>query len=223
MLLEVFMERQGEILSDLVARQNGWPAGFQSTPLGHRLGIECLHGFLSFLQPRLQAGALPLGMGFTLHHQLPLVPDYGGWGVRISPRTRDRQAEALTHRRFVGRLIGQANLLHAHRRLPYPPAQILGRRAGHRQRRQVNSPLRLDVGAYVGTGQGFTGGNSYVTANKYLSNTPVSFIDNIKGAYTGITYGSSGFRLTYSLEIQNYANIRSGTSSVTVRYTMVDN
>jgi len=83
--------------------------------------------------------------------------------------------------------------------------------------------LRLDVSAYVGTGQGFTGGNSYVTANKYLSNTPVSFIDNIKGAYTGITYGSSGFQLAYSLEIQTYANIRSGTSNVTVRYTMVDN
>ncbi|GGM95288.1 hypothetical protein GCM10010967_30880 [Dyadobacter beijingensis] len=83
--------------------------------------------------------------------------------------------------------------------------------------------LRLDVAAYVGTGQGFTGGNSYVTANKYLTNVPVSFIDNIKGAYTGITYGSSGFKLTYSLEIQNYANIRSGTSNVTVRYTMVDN
>ncbi|SDD48790.1 hypothetical protein SAMN04487996_101140 [Dyadobacter soli] len=83
--------------------------------------------------------------------------------------------------------------------------------------------LRLDVASYVGTGQGFTGGNSYVTANKYLTNTPVSFIDNIKGAYTGITYGSSGFRLSYSLEIQNYANIRSGTSNVTVRYTMVDN
>lgn len=83
--------------------------------------------------------------------------------------------------------------------------------------------LRLDVSPYVGTGQGFTGGNSYVTANKYLTNMPVSFVDNIKGAYTGITYGSSGFRLTYSLEIQNYANIRSGTSNVTVRYTMVDN
>lgn len=83
--------------------------------------------------------------------------------------------------------------------------------------------LRLDVSAYVGTGQGFTGGNSYVTANKYLSNTPVSFVDNIKGAYTGITYGSSGFQLTYSLEIQTYANIRSGTSNVTVRYTMADN
>lgn len=83
--------------------------------------------------------------------------------------------------------------------------------------------LRLDVSSYVGTGLGFTGGNSYVTTNKYLTNTPVSFIDNIKGAYTGITYGSSGFKLTYSLEIQNYANIRSGTSSVTVRYTMADN
>lgn len=83
--------------------------------------------------------------------------------------------------------------------------------------------LRLDVSAYVGSGLGFTGGNSYVTANKYLTNTPVSFIDNIKGAYTGITYGSNGFQLTYSLEIQNYANIRSGTSNVTVRYTMVDN
>ncbi|WP_291197940.1 hypothetical protein [Dyadobacter sp.] len=83
--------------------------------------------------------------------------------------------------------------------------------------------LRLDISAYVGAGLGFTGGNSYVTANKYLTNTPVSFIDNIKGAYTGITYGSNGFQLTYSLEIQNYANIRSGTSNVTVRYTMVDN
>lgn len=83
--------------------------------------------------------------------------------------------------------------------------------------------LRLDVSAYVGSGLGFTGGNSYVTANRYLTNTPVSFIDNIKGAYTGITYGSNGFQLIYSLEIQNYANIRSGTSNVTVRYTMVDN
>ncbi|MDR6805203.1 hypothetical protein J2Y45_002488 [Dyadobacter sp. BE34] len=83
--------------------------------------------------------------------------------------------------------------------------------------------LRLDVSAYVGSGLGFTGGNSYVTANKYLTNTPVSFIDNIKGAYTGITYGSNGFQLTYSLEIQDYANIRSGTSNVTVRYTMADN
>lgn len=83
--------------------------------------------------------------------------------------------------------------------------------------------LRLDVSPYVGSGEGFTGGKSYVTGNVYLSSTSTRFIDNIQGAYTGTGYGSSGYRLRYSLEIQNYANMRSGSTSVTVRYTMVDN
>lgn len=83
--------------------------------------------------------------------------------------------------------------------------------------------LRLDISPYVGSGLGFTGGESYVTSNVYLTATATSFIDNIKGAYTGTGYGTSGFKLKYSLEIQTYANIRSGTSNVTVRYTMVDN
>jgi len=83
--------------------------------------------------------------------------------------------------------------------------------------------LKLQVAPYVGSGQGFTGGNSAVTSNTYLTNVPTTFISNIRGAYTGNTYGSSGFKLTYSLEIQNYANIKSGSTSVTVRYTMADN
>lgn len=83
--------------------------------------------------------------------------------------------------------------------------------------------LRLDIAPYVGSGVGFTGGASYVTSNRYLTNTATSFIDNIKGAYTGNTYGSSGFKLTYSLEIQNFASIRSGTTTLTIRYTMADN
>ena len=83
--------------------------------------------------------------------------------------------------------------------------------------------LRLDVSPYVGDGQGFTGGSSYVTSNVYLTNTATSFIDNIKGAYTGTGYGTHGFKLKYSLEILNYANIRSGVNNVTVRYTMADN
>lgn len=83
--------------------------------------------------------------------------------------------------------------------------------------------LRLDISPYVGDGQGFTGGNSYVTTNLYLTNTAVSFIDNIKGAYTGTGYGTHGFKLKYSLEILNYGNIRSGITNVTVRYTMADN
>lgn len=83
--------------------------------------------------------------------------------------------------------------------------------------------LRLNISPYVGDGPGFTGGSSYVTTNTYLTNSMVSFIDNIKGACTGTGYGTHGFKLTYSLEIQNYANIRSGTSNITIRYTMVDN
>ncbi|GLU56136.1 hypothetical protein [Dyadobacter frigoris] len=83
--------------------------------------------------------------------------------------------------------------------------------------------LRLDISPYTGSGQGFTGGNSIVTGNVYLTNTATSFIDNIKGAFTGIAYGSDGFKLKYSLEVQTYADIRSGTSVLTVRYTIVDN
>jgi hypothetical protein len=83
--------------------------------------------------------------------------------------------------------------------------------------------LKLEVSPYAGSGLGFTGGNSAVTSNTYLTNTPTKFIDNIKGAYTGTGYGTSGFKLKYTLEIQTYANVKSGTSNVTVRYTMVDN
>ncbi|WP_229253907.1 hypothetical protein [Dyadobacter sp. NIV53] len=83
--------------------------------------------------------------------------------------------------------------------------------------------LRLDISPYTGDGLGFTGGSSYVTGNVYLSGTAATFIDNIKGAYTGTGYGTHGFKLRYSLEIQTYAGIRSGTTSVTVRYTMADN
>lgn len=83
--------------------------------------------------------------------------------------------------------------------------------------------LRLDVSAYSGSGAGFAGGNGVVTSSVYLTNSPnTRFIDNIKGAYTGIA-ATDGFKLKYSLEVQTYANIRSGTSVLTVRYTMTDN
>ena len=82
--------------------------------------------------------------------------------------------------------------------------------------------LRLNVAAYAGTGQGFTAGSSTVTSSIYLTNLATTFISNIRGAYTG-TGAGEGFKLTYSLEIDSYDKIRSGTSQVTVRYTMVDN
>lgn len=83
--------------------------------------------------------------------------------------------------------------------------------------------LKLVISPYTGSGQGVTGGNSYITGNVYITNSPAIFIDNIRGAFTGITYGSDGFKLNYSLEVQNYGNIRSGTSSLTIHYTMADN
>lgn len=81
--------------------------------------------------------------------------------------------------------------------------------------------LRLDTSPYTGGGQGLTG--ITVTTPAYLTNAVSTVINNIRGAYTGISYGTDGFMLKYSLEIQTYANIRSGNSSLTVRYTMIDN
>lgn len=83
--------------------------------------------------------------------------------------------------------------------------------------------LKLVVSPYAGSGLGFTGGSGVVTGNLYLTATPTSFIDNIKGGFTGITPNADGFKLTYSLEIQTYSNIRSGTYNMTVTYTLTDN
>ena len=82
--------------------------------------------------------------------------------------------------------------------------------------------LRLDISPYVGSGA-FTPSSCFVTSNVYLTTTPTSFIDTIKGAYTGITAGSSGYKMKYSLEIQNYGSIRSGSTTITVQYTIADN
>ena len=82
--------------------------------------------------------------------------------------------------------------------------------------------LRLATAAYTGTGQGLTGSSITVTSSILLTNIAATFISNIQGAYTG-TGAGEGFKLTYSLEIDGYDKIRSGTSQVTVRYTMVDN
>jgi len=82
--------------------------------------------------------------------------------------------------------------------------------------------LRLDISPYIGSGA-FTASSCFVTSNVYLTTTPTIFIDSIKGAYTGITAGSSGYKLTYALEVQNYASIRSGSTTITVQYTIADN
>lgn len=83
--------------------------------------------------------------------------------------------------------------------------------------------LKLVVSPYAVSGQGFTGGNGVVSGNLYLMAASASFIDSIKGGYTGVTPNADGYKLTYSLEVQTYSSIRSGTYNMTVTYTMTDN
>lgn len=83
--------------------------------------------------------------------------------------------------------------------------------------------IRVDVSPYTGSGAGLNSTTGYVTGNVFLATSAVTFIQNIKGAYSGTTYGSNGYKLTYSLDIQNYAQLRSESKTVTVQYTMIDN
>lgn len=56
----------------------------------------------------------------------------------------------------------------------------------------------------------------------FLTTTAQTIINTIGGAYT--TSGSGvGFNLTYSLDIQTYSLLKSGLSSFSIIYTLVDN
>jgi hypothetical protein len=59
-------------------------------------------------------------------------------------------------------------------------------------------------------------------ALSYLTTSAQTIINSIGGAYT--TSGSgSGFNLTYALDIQTYSVLKSGTSTFSILYTLVDN
>jgi len=55
-----------------------------------------------------------------------------------------------------------------------------------------------------------------------LSNTPVTIINSIGGAYTGVGV-SNGYNLQFSLSINNYSQLRQGTNSFSIIYTLSDN
>lgn len=56
----------------------------------------------------------------------------------------------------------------------------------------------------------------------YLTTTAQTIINSIGGAYTN-TGSGSGFNLTYALDIQTYSILKSGISTFSVLYTLVDN
>lgn len=79
--------------------------------------------------------------------------------------------------------------------------------------------LKVQVAAATSSGAGVKGTPaSQVTLN--ASEQPV--ITGIGGAYTGNGVGS-GFNLTYSVSLDNYSALRSGSSTVTIVYTLADN
>lgn len=84
----------------------------------------------------------------------------------------------------------------------------------------VPSGLQLTVLAGTAvTSTGTVGSSSGIVTLSTSSNT---IINNIGGAYTG-SGSNTGYNLTYSLSVSSYQLLRSGTSSFSVTYTMIDN
>jgi hypothetical protein len=75
------------------------------------------------------------------------------------------------------------------------------------------------VSASVAGGAGTRG---TPTAAIYLTNSAQTIVNGIAGAYTGSGVGA-GFNLTYSLDIQTYELLKSGSYSFSVVYTLADN
>ena len=79
--------------------------------------------------------------------------------------------------------------------------------------------LKLETANYAGSGAGTLGS---VISPVYLTTAATTIINAIGGAYTGNGTGN-GFNLKYSLEIQNYSQLRNTNTSFTVIYTLLDN
>ena len=83
----------------------------------------------------------------------------------------------------------------------------------------VGLNLKLVVSNYAGIGAGTLGTSS---GTLILSGTAQLVINGIGGAFTGNNSGN-GYNLNYSLEITDYALLKSQTSTFSIIYTMSDN
>ena len=79
--------------------------------------------------------------------------------------------------------------------------------------------LKLVVSNYAGTGAGALGTSS---GTLFLSGTAQIVINSIGGAFTGDGSGN-GYNLNYSIEISDFALLKSQTSTFSIIYTMSDN
>ena len=77
----------------------------------------------------------------------------------------------------------------------------------------------LETSGFTGVGAGILG-NSVSHVN--LSNSPVRIIDNIGGAFTGDGL-NNGYKLKFSLIINDYSLLKGGSNIYTIIFTLTDN
>ncbi len=77
----------------------------------------------------------------------------------------------------------------------------------------------LETSSFTGAGSGVLGNS---VPSVILSNSPVRIIDNIGGAFTGDGI-NNGYKLKFSLIINNYSLLISGSNFHTVIFTLTDN
>ncbi|MFN4084566.1 MAG: hypothetical protein ACK4LB_01415 [Spirosomataceae bacterium] len=79
--------------------------------------------------------------------------------------------------------------------------------------------LRLTTSAYGGSGAGALGSRvSPIT----LTTTAQTLIQNIGGAFTGNGV-NNGYNLSFQLQVQDFAQLRAQTATISVVYTIMDN
>lgn len=83
-------------------------------------------------------------------------------------------------------------------------------------------PNGLQLTVAAGTAVTSTGTVGSSSGTVTLSTSSNTIVNNIGGAYTG-SGSNTGYNLTYTLSISSYQQLRSGTSSFSVTYTLVDN
>ncbi len=79
--------------------------------------------------------------------------------------------------------------------------------------------LRLATANYAGSGAGTLGS---AASPIFITSTAQAIVNNIGGAYTG-TGSGNGYNLTYSLDIQDYTQLRQRSNTLSIIYTLVDN
>lgn len=77
----------------------------------------------------------------------------------------------------------------------------------------------LETSSFTGMGAGILGNSVYHVS---LSNSPVTIIDNIGGAFTGDGL-NNGYKLKFSLIINDYSLLKGGSNIYTIIFTLIDN